>query len=157
MIIKGTMEIVEETLAKARVSDRRRAIYCFHETSDEIPQRMINAFLEGTYVRPHKHENPDKLETFSILTGDVAVLTFDNSGNIEDKVILSYTGRNRIAEIPPRTWHSIVVLSPEAAVYEVIQGKYDSLTHKNFALWAPSEDDLHFGNYLETLRKSVQL
>ncbi|MEK6819840.1 MAG: WbuC family cupin fold metalloprotein [Nanoarchaeota archaeon] len=155
MIVKGTMDIVEETLVKARISNRRRAIYCFHKSPDETPQRMINAFLEGTYARPHKHENPDKLETFTILSGDIAVLTFDNLGNIEDKVILSYNGKNKIAEIPPRTWHSLVVLSQEAAVYEIIEGKYNPMTHKDFAPWAPSEEDSNFRDYLGTLRNAV--
>ncbi|MEK6842301.1 MAG: WbuC family cupin fold metalloprotein [Nanoarchaeota archaeon] len=154
MLIKGDREIIEETLREAHDSPRKRAVYCFHK-SDETLQRMINAMLRDTYVRPHKHENPDKLETFFILRGDVAVLTFDNNGTIDDKVVLREFGDNKVAEIPPRTWHSLIVLSPEAAVYEIIDGKYDPMTHKNFAPWAPSEDDPSFEKYRDELRRNI--
>ncbi len=151
MIVTLTPKILEETLQKARTSPRKRAIYCFHQP-DEVLQRMINAGLSDTYFQPHKHENPDKIELFSILYGKMAIFTFNDVGEIEQKVLLEESGKDRIVEIPPRTWHGVAVISPEAVVYEIIEGKYDSLTHKDFAPWAPAENSPEAPRYLEWLK-----
>ena len=150
MMIKISDEIIEQTLKEARSTDRKRAMHLFHNKED-ILQRMINAMMHGTYVQPHIHQDPDKLEIFSILRGEVGVLTFDNKGGIEDKVLLR-KGGTLVTEIPPRTWHSLVVLSTEAVVYEIIEGLYNPLTHKVFASWAPPEGSSKVQEYLGSLR-----
>ncbi len=151
MLKKVDNTIIEDTLQKAKESERKRAIYCIHEKEDYF-QRMINAVLYDTYLVPHKHENPDKLEIFLILKGRIAVLIFDDKGEIKEKIILDEK-ETRLVEIPPRTWHSFVVLTPEAVLYEVIEGKYDEKTHKKFAEWAPKEQDEEAQKYLKKLRE----
>jgi cupin fold WbuC family metalloprotein len=136
--------LVETVLAKARLSPRRRANHCFHGPADRL-QRMINAALRGSYFAPHRHKDPDKLEIFTILTGRVIVITFDDEGGIRDHAVLSREGagpgvtENWQVEIPAGTWHALAVLSEEAVLYEVIDGHFDPGTHKRFAPWAPSE------------------
>jgi len=66
--------LIEEVLQRARQSERKRAIHVLNAT-DERLQRMINACLHDTYVTPHRHENPGKLEIFSILRGRLSVLS----------------------------------------------------------------------------------
>lgn len=151
MIIRLTDEIIKSTLQRARESPRKRAIYCLHNPNETL-QRMVNAGLSETYVQPHKHEKPDKIETFTILRGQVGILTFDNRGNIDDKLLLCENETSIIAEIPPRTWHSLVIMSHEAAVYEVIEGKYDQMTHKQFSPWSPPENSPEIENYLRSLK-----
>ncbi|MEO7425444.1 MAG: WbuC family cupin fold metalloprotein [Fibrobacteria bacterium] len=138
--------LVDEVLARARQSPRRRANHCIHQPGDRL-QRMVNAGLAGTYFAPHRHKDPDKLEIFTLLTGRVIVITFTDAGDILDRALL---GRDPAApagsetwqvEIPPGTWHTLAVLSPEAVLYEVIDGHFDAKTHKRFAPWAPSEAD----------------
>jgi cupin fold WbuC family metalloprotein len=112
---------------------------------------MVNAGLAGTYFAPHRHKDPDKLEIFTVLTGRVIVITFTDAGDILDQALLGRDpGRDPAArpgsetwqvEIPPGTWHTLAVLSPEAVLYEVIDGHFDARTHKRFAPWAPSEAD----------------
>ncbi len=138
--------LMESTLARARVSPRRRANHCFHAPADRL-QRMVNAALAGSYFRPHRHKDPDKLEIFTILAGRVLAITFDDAGRVEEKALLSADPEERShgavtqVEIPPGAWHTLAVLSPEAVLYEVIDGYFDAKTHKRFASWAPSEAD----------------
>lgn len=138
--------LAEAVLAKARVSPRRRANHCFHDPADRL-QRMVNAALLGSYFAPHRHKDPDKLEIFTILSGRVMVITFDDAGGVLDTALLSREGGSAGApetwqvEIPAGTWHTLVVLSHEAVLYEVIDGHFDPKTHKRFAPWAPSEGD----------------
>jgi len=150
-------DLIEETLKKARGSPRRRAIYCFHGPGETL-QRMINAGLADTYARPHKHEDPDKLEIFLILHGKVGILFFGDEGDITEKTVLDDAGPNYAAEIPPRTWHSFIILSPEAAVYELIEGRFNPKTHKNYAPWAPAEEDEAAAtDYLLSLKQGMNL
>lgn len=138
--------LMESTLARARVSPRRRANHCFHAPADRL-QRMVNAALAGSYFQPHRHKDPDKLEIFTILAGRVLAITFDDSGRVEEQVLLSADPKERSpaavtqVEIPPGAWHTLAILSPEAVLYEVIDGYFDAKTHKRFAPWAPSEAD----------------
>lgn len=138
--------LMESTLARARVSPRRRANHCFHAPGDRL-QRMVNAALRGSYFQPHRHKDPDKLEIFTILAGRVLAITFDDAGNVEEAALLSADPGERAqgaatqVEIPPGAWHALAVLSPEAVLYEVIDGHFDPRTHKRFAPWAPAEAD----------------
>lgn len=144
---------IDDLLAHATESPRKRAIYRLHEHHEPV-QRMVNALVPGTYVTPHKHENPDKMELFAILRGRLACLHFDPNGTVANVVILDANGANRVVDIPPRTYHSIIALEPSAAL-EIIQGPYDAATHKQFAPWAPVEDDSTSTAYLADLTRMI--
>ena len=153
--------LVESVLAKARLSPRRRANHCFHGPADRL-QRMVNAALRGSYFAPHRHKDPDKLEIFTILSGRVIVITFDDAGGIRDHAVLSREGAGAggtetwQVEIPAGTWHTLAVLSDEAVLYEVIDGHFDPGTHKRFAPWAPSEGNPEAAQaYLRDLLEKV--
>lgn len=133
-------------LNKARQSKRKRAILRLHEHHEPV-QRMVNAMMPGTYVAPHKHENPDKVELFSILMGQLAVLRFSDQGRVEQVIVLDANGLTKIVDIAPRTYHTVIPLKA-SVVLEVIQGPYDAATHKQFAPWAPKEGNPKAGDYL---------
>lgn len=145
---------IEQLIWQASKSSRKRAILRLHE-HEEVIQRMVNAVLPGTYVPPHKHEDPDKVELFSILKGKVAVLRFNEIGEIDSVLPLDEHGPVKIVEIPPRTYHSIVALQP-SAVLEIIQGPYDVATHKKIADWAPPEDSPKARDYLIYMTSIVE-
>jgi hypothetical protein len=65
------------------------------------------------------------------LVDETALLSADPEERIPGSV--------RQVEIPPGAWHTLAILSPEAVLYEVIDGYFDPKTHKRFAPWAPSE------------------
>jgi len=149
-------QLIEEILKKARASPRKRALHCLHKPDSNI-QIMINACLQDTYVTPHKHENPDKKEIFCVLRGKGAIIIFDDSGKIKEKTILEEGGTVKAAVIPPRTWHSLVILSPEAVFFELLEGRYDPQTHKQFAPWAPTEENKEEAKkYLQKLKEQIR-
>lgn len=156
--VPGTMRSVsrlhiENLLLEAKQSERKRAILRLHEHHEPV-QRMVNALIPGTYVPPHKHENPDKVELFNILLGRIAVLHFGDAGDITNIILLEEHGPNRIVDIAPRTYHALLPLEPSAAL-EIIQGPYDPVTHKQFAPWAPREDAPKAQDYMLHLQSVI--
>ena len=150
-----TDNLIDETLEKARQSTRKRAMHCFSDNHVSI-QHMINACLHGTYMQPHKHENPDKTEIVSILRGRMAIFTFEQNGEISTCTILDDHGPNKALEIPPGTWHTMMVMDDEAVVHEIVTGPYESSTHKIFAQFSPSEDEFdEASHYLKTLANHI--
>jgi cupin fold WbuC family metalloprotein len=145
---------IDDLIFQAKKSPRKRAIFRLHEHHEPV-QRMINAMLPGTYIPPHKHENPDKVELFSILKGRIAVLQFDAVGGVEGVVILDALGINKVVDISPRTYHSLIALEPSVSL-EIIQGPYDEKTHKRLAPWAPVEDNPKANDYLMYLTSIVE-
>lgn len=143
-----------ELLEKAEASPRRRAIFRLHE-HHELVQRMVNAILPGSYVPPHKHEDPDKVELFAVLLGKVAILQFENSGAVSGVHILDARGPLRVVDIPPRTYHALLALEP-SALLEIIQGPYHAATHKRFAPWAVEEGSAGAADYLASLEAAVR-
>lgn len=145
---------IDDLIFQAKKSPRKRTMLRLHEHHEPV-QRMVNAMIPGTYIPPHKHENPDKVELFSILKGRIAVLQFDDMGEVQGVVILEAHGQNKIVDIPPRTYHTLIALEPSASL-EIIQGPYDEKTHKRFASWAPLEDNSKASDYLMYLVSIVE-
>lgn len=140
-MIKIDKGICNSVRKEAVESPRGRKNYNFHQSYDEVLNRMLNALEPGTYVQPHKHEDPDKHEVFLILMGKVAVIEYDEGGNISEYFILEAGSDNYGVEIAPRVWHSIIPLAKGTVVYEVKEGPYSPVNDKNFATWAPKEGD----------------
>jgi cupin fold WbuC family metalloprotein len=138
-MIKITDALIDDVSRKAKSSPRKRINYNFHQSYDAVIQRLLNAAEPGTYIQPHKHENPDKNEVFIILKGSVVVVEFDDKGGIADHVILDALGGAKVVEIPPRKWHSFITLKSGSVLYEVKEGPYDKDADKHFAPWAPPE------------------
>lgn len=145
---------IDDLIFQAKKSSRKRTILRLHEHHEPV-QRMVNAMIPGTYITPHKHEDPDKVELFSILKGRIAVLQFDEVGEVLAVVILDIRGINKVVDIPPRTYHSLIPLEPSASL-EIIQGPYDEKTHKYFAPWALAEDNPKANDYLMYLTSIVE-
>lgn len=137
------MRLIDESLMlelaeAAEKSPRRRAIVRFHEHEEPV-QRMLNALRDDSYVQPHRHQDPDKVELFAALSGKLLVLEFDDAGAVTSHAVISGDGPVRGAEIRPRTWHALLALSPVAVALEIIEGPFEATTHKKFAPWAPED------------------
>lgn len=142
---------LSELSQKAALLPRKRLNLNFHEELSDPMNRMLNAFEPGTYIQPHKHENPDKREVFIVLRGSMLMVIFDDSGNPIEFVLLDPKKGIYAIEIPPRTWHSIISLESGTVVYEIKDGPYIPISDKNFASWAPKEGDASCGVYLARL------
>lgn len=147
---------LEKLSHEADISPRKRKNFNFHETSEDLMQRMLNALHPETYIRPHKHENPDKREIFILLTGEMALILFDDEGNVEN--VIHFELKNiSLVEIPPAVWHTLISLKENTVYYEIKDGPYLVDNDKTFATWSPAESAPEAKSYLENLKKEVAL
>ncbi len=138
-------------LEQANASPRRRMNFNFHQSMDENPHRFLNVLLRGTYITPHRHLDPPKSESFVVLEGRVAFLTFRDDGDVADTQILAGEGLTYGIDVPPGIWHSMVVISETAICFEVKPGPYKPMDDKEFAPWAPREGASDAAAYLARL------
>ena len=61
--------LLDRTTQKARESGRLRMNHNFHVSEQAPLNRLLNAVEPGTYVRPHRHLNPDKVDVIVVLRG----------------------------------------------------------------------------------------
>ena len=137
--------IVRDVAAVAQNSSRRRSLYTFHDKNDDPVHRMLTVRMEDSYLRPHKHSDPDKVEVFIVLQGKLAVIGFADDGRVSEHVVIEAGKSPWGVEIPPGMWHTTIDLEPETAVYTVVEGPWDPKTHKHFAEWAPEESNREAG------------
>lgn len=126
---------------QAADSARLRRTHNLHSGPDDPVQRMLNAFEPGTYVRPHRHDDPPKWELFVALRGRAAVLIFDDGGRVTERRELMPAGEDSGVEIAPGTWHTLVSLESGTVLLEIKPGPYEPLADKDFAAWAPAEGE----------------
>ncbi len=155
MLKQITQQELNKLLEKANQSPRKRINYNFHSQADDPLQRMLHAMNTGTYVQPHKHEDPDKREVFLVLQGRATVVEFDDTGEIVKHVILDRNAGTLGVEIPERTWHTLLALEDNTVLYEVKDGPYSPIDDKNFAPWAPKEGAPECREYLNKLLAQV--
>jgi cupin fold WbuC family metalloprotein len=156
-MIHITNELTNPLIQEAAKSERKRKNFNFHQDANERIHRMIHATNPETYVQPHKHENPDKMETFIVLKGRVLVIEFSEKGEIIDHLILDSSIGNYGTEIPARAWHTLITLEKDSLVYELKDGPWDASDDKNFAAWAPAEGDLNCVAYNKSLLSKLKL
>jgi len=156
-MIKIDKKLLDQTTEKAKAASRNRMNHNFHKQSDDLLQRMLNAMEPGTYIRPHKHENPDKREAFVIIRGRVAFIEFDRNGRVVDHIVMDAAQGCYGLEIAPRCYHTLISLQSGSVLYEVKDGPYNAETDKNFASWAPEEGSNEASMYLTMLIDQLKL
>jgi len=150
-MIRIDKHIIDPIVDKARSSARKRMNYNFHKDEDAVVQRMLNVIEPGTYIRPHKHENPDQNEVFILFSGKALVIEFSDEGTISETYILDPLVGNYGVEISAGIYHTIIALAPDTVAYEVKEGPYLPATVKHFAAWAPEEGNSDADEYLNHL------
>jgi cupin fold WbuC family metalloprotein len=113
----------------------------------------LNAIEPGSYIRPHRHLDPEKDEAFILLNGRLGIILFSEDGLITDKVLLSHQNGNLAADIPQGIFHTAVSLEPGTVFYEAKAGPYLPLTEAELAKWAPVDSSDESATYLQSLRK----
>lgn len=146
--------LLDATQQRARQSVRLRANHNLHPELTDPIQRMLNAFEPGTYVRPHRHANPDRWELFLILRGALDLLTFDDHGRVTARVALQTHGPVMGFEIPPAAWHSVVCKETGTMVYESKTGPYLPLPEQDVGIWAPAEGQPACATFLSWLNQA---
>jgi cupin fold WbuC family metalloprotein len=146
--------LIERTVARGRASERLRANHNFHPTHADPTHRFLNAFIRGTYVAPHRHIAIPKPEGFLMLRGELAIFLFDDAGVVREHHILGRGGIRGI-DIPPKVWHTLAPVTDVAVCYEVKPGPWDAVTDKEFAAWAPRENEPGTAEYLARLMAEI--
>lgn len=129
---------IDDLVARARVSPRRRLNLNLHTDLSDPIQRLLNAGEPGTYVRAHRHA-AEHWEVFAVLRGQIDVLIFAGDGTVTQRLALRERGG--LVEIPGGTWHGLTFMAPGSVAIEVKPGPYIAQSDKEFARWAPREED----------------
>jgi cupin fold WbuC family metalloprotein len=132
-------EILAQLITKAKQSPRKRSHFNLHSELNDPVQRLCIAMEPETYVRPHRHSDPETWEVLMILRGSAAILFFDGEGKVLERTMLGGVGQVTAVEFPKSTWHAPVSLESGTVVFEVKQGPYRPIAEVNLAPWAPAE------------------
>lgn len=144
-------QLLDQVTAAAKDSPRLRNNWNIHPSDDFPAHRLLNAMEPGSYIRPHRHLDPLKDETFMIVRGRLGILVFDDNGRVTEKLLLDAAGENIGADIPSGVFHTAVSLAEGTIFFEAKAGPYLPLSDSEKACWAP-EDGTASENYLSALK-----
>jgi len=146
--------LIDQVIEQAAASPRRRMNYNFHTAPEDNPHRMLNILMHDTYIAPHRHLNPDKPESFLVLEGVARIVCFDDEGTPTAVHRLSAPGMGETwgIDLKAGVWHTIYSESEYSVCYEVKPGPWRPATDKDFAPWAPRENQPGWQGYLSYLK-----
>ncbi len=156
MIETFTAQALAELAARAGNAPRLRANLNVHKSLDAAVQRLFIATEPGTYIRPHRHSQPDKWEFFVVLSGAIDLLVFDPEGKVRRRVAMA-PDLVRAVEVPAGTWHTYVCMKSGTVALEVKQGAYIPPGGDDLPPWAPPENTPEVAPYLQWLREAQPL
>ncbi len=153
MLLLVDQALLDRKANDAAMSRRKREIHAFHDGDEESLHRMLNAIQPGSYIRPHRHLNPPKAETIVMLQGSLGYVPFDGDGTpMDGQFILLNAGRGAFAvDSRAGLWHTFFALEENTVLFEVKPGPYDPGTDKDFAPWAPAENEAGALEYLMSI------
>ena len=138
------IEIKENQLDDLKVAATKaplkRARFCLHHNLTDQVHEMIIAFCQESYIRPHRHTN--KSESFHIIEGKLAVIFFDDEGNVTRQIKMGTVGSDSIFfyRLSSNLWHTVVPLSDFVIIHETTTGPFIK-EESEFAPWSPAVDD----------------
>ncbi len=139
---------------QAMESPRHRAHFNLHPELNDPVQRLCIAIEPGSYVRPHRHSDPETWEILTALRGSLAILLFDERGKVLERSVIANNGLITAAELPRNAWHTLVSLEPGTVFFEVKQGPYKPIAETNSASWAPAEGNPATALFLSWFRNA---
>ena len=140
MAIEINKELIEELLAKALVSERKRMNFDLRTSADDNSQRMLNALMPGTVVPIHRH--PHSNETVICLSGKLVEIIYEediakdfpmmmDAQDVPSGKRFKETARYMLdpslgnfgCVVPAGAWHTVEVLEP-SVIFEAKDGRY---------------------------------
>lgn len=140
--------------AEARASQRGRKNRNLHAMEDAV-HRLLNATEPRTYVQPHRHLDPPRNETLTVLRGRGAVVWFDDLGALTGTAVLGPGSPVSALDLPAGCWHTLVALESGTVWLEAKEGPYVAPSAADRANWAPTEGDRDAAAWLERLRAAI--
>lgn len=144
--------LLDAVSREAAQHTRRRKNFNFHPGDPAPAHRLLNAIEPDSYLPAHRHLDSRKDETIVVLRGRLGVLLFDDSGNVQQAIVLTPLGRVCGVDIPHGVYHTLVSLQPATVMLEAKAGPYLPLAGNERAPWAPAEGDAQAAAYLQRLR-----
>jgi cupin fold WbuC family metalloprotein len=144
-------ELLDSLTAAALAAPRRRKNHNLHQSDSAACHRLLNAIEPGSYIRPHRHLDPEKAESFVMVRGCLGVLTFDAEGVLTGSALLRAGGDRVLADVPSGVYHTAVALESGTIFFEAKAGPYLPLSDQEKAGFAPEEGSPEAAGYLERL------
>jgi cupin fold WbuC family metalloprotein len=135
---------------------RLRKNHNLHPSDESRCHRLLNAIEPASYIRPHRHLDPEKDEAFILMCGRLGVILFSDAGEVTETVTLSLQDGNLAVDIPHGVFHTAVSLEPGTVFYEAKAGPYRPLSEAESAAWAPHEGDGGAALFLEQLHQLLK-
>ena len=147
-----TRELLQLVSEEAGLAPRLRKNHNLHSSNESRCHRLLNAIEPASYIRPHRHLDPEKDEGFILMRGRLGIILFSDAGEVTETVVLSHDSGNLAADVPHGVFHTAVSMEPGTVFYEAKAGPYVPLTEPETASWAPHEGDAAATEYLAQLR-----
>jgi len=147
-----TTDLLRQVSEQARSAPRLRMNHNIHPSNDSRCHRLLNAIEPGSYIRPHRHLDPEKDEAFILMSGRLGIIIFSDDGAVAEAVTLSRDTGILAVDIPHGAFHTALSLETGTVFYEAKAGPYLPLAEAEKAFWAPAEDDSAAHAYLERLK-----
>jgi cupin fold WbuC family metalloprotein len=148
-----TPDLLHQLTESARTSPRLRKNHNLHSSDESRCHRLLNAIEPASYIRPHRHLDPEKDESFILIGGRLGIILFSETGAVTGAVTLSREDGILAADVPSGVFHTAVSLEPGTVFFEAKAGPYLPLSEAEIATWSPPEADDGAVQYLEQLRQ----
>lgn len=126
---------IQELLAEAVDSERKRSHLLLHRNHGEKVQRLLIALIKGSYVEPHYHDLPHQWEMFVVMEGEIEVKLYQTNGNVKSSFLVEACHASALVEFEPGDIHSVECISEHALMLEIKEGPFDPAHAKTFPGW----------------------
>lgn len=150
-----TSDLLNQLSDQAATAPRLRKNFNLHPANESRCHRLLNAVEPASYIRPHRHLDPEKDEAFILMSGRLGIIQFSDDGEIAECVILSHEDGVLAVDVPSGVFHTAVSLEPGTVFFEAKAGPYLPLTESECAAWAPPDGDADVVRYLEYLKMQL--
>ena len=150
-----TNDLLTRLSEEACTSPRLRKNFNLHSANESSCHRLLNAIDPASYIRPHRHLDPEKDEAFILMNGRLGIIEFSDEGEVVECVILSHDDGILAVDVPSGVFHTAVSLEPGTVFFEAKAGPYLPLSDAEIAAWAPPDGDDGVPRYLEYLKKQL--
>ncbi len=134
---------IDELKRLAVINPRQRIRLCAHKSQNDQLHEMFIIHTKECYVRPHKHLG--KVESISILEGEVDVILFHDNGSIMKVFEMGdlSTGKLFYHRLNKPIYHMLIIKSNLLLFYEITEGPFIK-SNTIFPEWAPADYDKKF-------------
>ena len=107
---------------------------CLHSEYKDTLQDMVLIQHSKNFYPPHKHAN--RYDTYHILKGVLAVIIFNNYGQVTDLYKLN---KGTLYKTPKNKYHLTLPVTNKVIYHEYRSGTFNRKTNCIFPSWAPKD------------------